>query len=85
MDNSATTRPFPEVIETMAGIYSEQFGNPSSLHRMGYESEKLVRKARKSVASLIGVGEDQVYFTSGGTEANNWAVFWKPEVRGTKI
>lgn len=75
MDNSATTRPFPEVIETMARIYSEQFGNPSSLHRMGYESEKLVRKARKSVASLIGVGEDQVYFTSGGTEANNWAVF----------
>ncbi|MGI6660533.1 MAG: cysteine desulfurase family protein [Bacillota bacterium] len=75
MDNSATTRPFPEVIEAMTDVYREQFGNPSSLHWMGYEAEKLVSKARRSVASLLGTGEDQVYFTSGGTEANNWAIF----------
>jgi len=75
MDNSATTRPFPEVIDAMKTVYAEQFGNPSSLHRMGYEAEKLVSKARRSVAALIGAAEDEIYFTSGGTESNNWAIF----------
>ncbi|MGI6620513.1 MAG: cysteine desulfurase family protein [Bacillota bacterium] len=84
MDNSSTTRPFPEVNEAMNSVYARQFGNPSSLHSMGYEAEKLVSKARKSVANLLGVGEDRIFFTSGGTEANNWAIFGSLRSAGSK-
>lgn len=85
MDNSSTTKPFPEVVEAMSSVYEERFGNPSSLHRLGSESEKLVRKARRSVASLIGAGENEVFFTSGGTEANNWAIFGSLRSAGSKF
>ncbi|QUL98677.1 MAG: cysteine desulfurase [Candidatus Fermentithermobacillus carboniphilus] len=75
MDNSSTTRPAPEVVEAMRKVLEEDFGNPSSLHRLGTASSRIVRNARKSVASLIGADETEIVFTSGGTEANNWAIF----------
>ncbi|WP_419881936.1 cysteine desulfurase family protein [Peribacillus sp. B-H-3] len=73
-DNSATTKPYPEVIEAFAKVSSEYFGNPSSLHGMGARSEKLLSQARKQVADLLGAAPSEVYFTSGGTEGNNLAV-----------
>lgn len=74
LDNSATTRPFDEVIEYMGEINKNIYGNPSSLHTKGIEAEKLVRKARESIAGTLGVDSREIYFTSGGTESNNLAV-----------
>ena len=73
-DNSATTRPFKEVIEHISEVNACYWGNPSSLHMMGIEAEKLVKNARTVVAEYLSVKPDNVYFTSGGTEANNTAV-----------
>lgn len=74
LDNSATTRPYPEVVEAVAHSLYEGFGNPSSLHSLGFASEQALRRARKTVAASLGVKEKEITFTSGGTEANNIAV-----------
>src|SRR5690554_3615638 len=73
-DHSASTRPYDEVIETVTKIMSNYYGNPSSIHRLGIESEQLLIKARESVASLLRVRPEHIIFTSGGTESNNLAV-----------
>jgi cysteine desulfurase len=85
MDNSSTTKPYPEVVKAMSFVLEEGFGNPSSLHKMGSESEKLVRRARRSVASLLEARENEIFFTSGGTEANNWAIFGSLRSAGTRM
>ncbi len=85
MDNSSTTRPYPEVVEAMSLVLDQGFGNPSSLHKLGSESEKLVRRARQSVAFLMGASENEIFFTSGGTEANNWAIFGSLRSAGGKL
>jgi cysteine desulfurase len=82
MDNSSTTRPDPLVVEAMTSILTEEFGNPSSLHRLGARAEDRVRQARASVASLMGSADEEVFFTSGGTEANNWAILGSVTARG---
>ena len=82
MDNSSTTKPDPSVVEAMVEVLTEEFGNPSSLHRLGAKAEELVRGAKQSVASLLGAREDEVFFTSGGTEANNWALVGCTRARG---
>ncbi|NSW92234.1 MAG: cysteine desulfurase [Firmicutes bacterium] len=74
LDNSATTRPFDEVIEYMSFINKNIYGNPSSLHTKGLEAEKLLKKARETIASSLNVRSREVYFTSGGTESNNLAI-----------
>lgn len=74
LDNSATTKPYRESVETMVKVMREDFGNPSSLHTMGIEAEKYVRRGRRSFAASIGAGEDEVYFTSCGTESDNTAL-----------
>lgn len=71
LDNSATTRQYDQVTDTMIEMMRESYGNPSSLHLMGVEAEKKVRASRKIFASAIGASEDEVYFTSGGTESDN--------------
>jgi len=71
LDNSATTRQYDQVTDLMIEMMRENFGNPSSLHTMGVDSEKQVRKGRKSLAAALGASEDEIYFTSGGTEADN--------------
>lgn len=73
-DNSATTKPYPEVIESFMKISSDYFGNPSSLHGLGVQAEKLLAAARKQVADLLKVKGSEIYFTSGGTEGNNLAI-----------
>lgn len=74
LDNSATTRPFDEVIDYIGEINRNFYGNPSSLHKMGIEAEKLIKKARETVAFTLGVESKEIIFTSGGTEANNLAI-----------
>src|SRR5690554_5861633 len=74
LDNSATTRPLPEVAEIINRVLTKDYGNPSSLHNKGLEAEKLVKKARKLIALKLGVSPDEICFTSGGTESNNLAI-----------
>ncbi|RCX16862.1 cysteine desulfurase [Anaerobacterium chartisolvens] len=74
LDNSATTRPYDEVLRYMNHVAGEVYGNPSSMHFMGIEAERLVKKARDTIAGSIGAQSREVYFTSGGTESNNLAI-----------
>jgi Cysteine sulfinate desulfinase/cysteine desulfurase and related enzymes len=74
LDNSATTKPYDDVIEYIAEISKNFYGNPSSLHSMGIEAERKVNKAREAIAKSLGTMPKQVFFTSGGTESNNLAI-----------
>lgn len=74
LDNSATTRPFDEVIEHMNEINKYTYGNPSSLHRKGIEAERLIKKSREIIADSLKADKREIYFTSGGTESNNLAI-----------
>lgn len=73
-DNASTTKPNNEVVREMLQAYSSAYGNPSSLHSFGRESLALIEKARCQVAKAIGAQPNEIYFTSGGTEANNLAI-----------
>lgn len=73
-DNSSTTKPFQEVLDSFTKVSVEYFGNPSSLHRMGGQSEKLLLQARDQIAQLLNVQTNEIFFTSGGTESNNLAI-----------
>nr|WP_300006114.1 cysteine desulfurase family protein [Tissierella sp.] len=74
LDNCATTKIRPEVLETMITSLEGDFANPSSLHSLGHQTEKKIRKARQILADYLKVDEKEIYFTSGGTESNNIAV-----------
>ena len=73
-DNSATTKPYKEVVDSFVTVSNEYFGNPSSLHSLGGEAEKLLFQAREQAAKLLKVKPTEIYFTSGGTESNNIAI-----------
>lgn len=73
-DNSATTKPYQEVLDSFVTVSREYFGNPSSLHGFGGKAEKLLTQAREQVATLLEVKSNEIYFTSGGTESNNLAI-----------
>jgi len=75
LDNSATTPVLPEVLEDMQPYFAEHFGNASSIHHHGQETRAAVESARESVAALLGCRAAEVVFTSGGTEADNLAIF----------
>lgn len=74
-DNSATTKPCPEAVAAITEMLTDCWGNPSSLHRLGTEAQRKLHQARLSVAEAMGAEADRVFFTSGGTEADNWAIF----------
>ncbi|MBQ8301737.1 MAG: cysteine desulfurase [Clostridia bacterium] len=74
LDNAATTKPSQEAVKAFLKA-SEAFGNPSSLHGLGLEAEKLVEESRRNIAEKLGVDAKNILFTSGGTEANNTAIF----------
>lgn len=87
LDNAATTQPSRAAVEAMIKA-GECFGNPSSLHGLGLEAEKLVEESRKSIAEKLGVDSKNILFTSGGTEANNAAIFGVANARhkiGAKV
>lgn len=74
LDNSATTRVIPEAVEAMCTACTYDFGNPSSLHGKGHSAEKILKQTREDIAAEFGCRPEEVYFTSGGTESNNWAI-----------
>lgn len=75
LDNSATTKVRPEVLKQIIDINENYYGNPSSLHRMGLKIENKIQIARKSAAKVINAKSEEIYFTGGGTESNNIAIF----------
>ena len=75
LDNSATTKPCPEAVEAITKALTENWGNPSSLYNFGIDTARLLRQARHTVAAAMGAEPERVFFTSGGTEADNWAIF----------
>ena len=75
LDNSATTRVCTAAADAAYQLMTEQFGNPSSLHTLGFRAEQELTAARRAVADLMGAEAEEITFTSGGTEANNLAVF----------
>ena len=88
LDNSATTRVSENAAKKAVELMRENFGNPSSLHSFGFEAEKELEAARCKIANLINAKENEIYFTSGGTEANNLAIMGGVEAmkrRGKKI
>lgn len=74
LDNCATTQPREEVIEAMMHALREEYGNPSSLHRLGLKAEKMLESARENIANFLKVSKEEIFFTSGGTESNNIAI-----------
>lgn len=74
LDNSATTKPCPQAVEAMAKAMTENWGNPSALYSFGIDAARALRNARHQAAAAMGAEPERVFFTSGGTEADNWAV-----------
>ena len=74
LDNSATTAVFPQVADLMYKIMTEDYGNPSSMHQKGIVAEKYLRHAKEIFAGILKVSEKEIFFTSGGTESDNFAV-----------
>ena len=75
LDNSATTRPCREAVDAMMAAMEADWGNPSALYDFGIQAAKQVRAARRAVANAMGAEQDRIFFTSCGTEADNWAVY----------
>ncbi|AGY38014.1 aminotransferase V [Streptococcus ilei] len=73
-DNSATTKPYPEALATYTKVASKIWGNPSSLHNLGSQATRILEASRKQIASLLGKKAEEIFFTSGGTEGDNWAI-----------
>lgn len=87
-DYAATTPTDPEVVEAMKPYFTEKFGNPSSIHVFGQEAKKAMEEARSKVARFLGAREEEIIFTSGGTESNNFTLFgilWGNAVRGNHV
>ena len=74
LDNAATMKTAPEVVKAMLPYFSEHYGNPSSIYSLGTESKKVVSEVRESIAKSLGAANNEIYFTAGGSEADNWAI-----------
>lgn len=84
MDNAATTQTYPEVVEVMAPYFTEFYGNPSSIYSFAGKSKKAVEDARKTIADFIGARSEEIYFTGGGSESDNWALKATAEAYASK-
>ena len=73
-DNSATTAIYPSALDTYVKTSQRIMGNPSSLHDLGTQANRLLQQARKQIAELLSVQANEIYFTSGGTEGDNWVL-----------
>ncbi len=71
LDNAATTRMADEAVEAMLPFLKENYGNPSAVHSMGAAAKKALNQARRALASAIGAGQEEIFFTAGGTESDN--------------
>ncbi|HOM73144.1 MAG TPA: aminotransferase class V-fold PLP-dependent enzyme, partial [Armatimonadota bacterium] len=74
LDHAATTPTDPEVVQAMLPYFTDRFGSASTIYSLGKETRSAVEAAREQVAKLIGARPDEIYFTSGGTESDNWAI-----------
>ncbi len=74
MDNAATTRTAPEVVQAMLPYFSENYGNPSAVYSLGSAGKKAINGARRTIASVLGAKQEEIFFTAGGSEADNWAL-----------
>ena len=74
LDNAATTRTSQEVVDAMLPYFTESYGNPSSIYELGQRSKEAITKAREEIAQVIGAKTEEIYFTAGGSEADNWAI-----------
>ena len=74
LDNAATTQVYPEVLDAMLPYFTEHYGNPAAIYSFAGESERAVAKARKQIADVIGAKKEEIYFTAGGSESDNWAL-----------
>ena len=74
MDNAATTKTAPEVVQAMLPYFSEHYGNPSAIYSLGSANKKAINEARRTIASVLGAKQEEIYFTAGGSEADNWAL-----------
>ena len=72
LDNAATTKTRPEVVEAMLPYFTEYYGNPSSVYEFSNESKKAINRSRETIAEAIGAKTNEIYFTAGGTESDNW-------------
>ena len=84
LDNSATTKPCPEAVEAMALAMTDNWGNPSALYNFGIDTARQLKTARHTVAAALGAEPDRLFYTSGGTEADNWAIFSTAKRYGKK-
>lgn len=84
LDNAATTKTAPEVLEAMLPFYTEYYGNASSIYSLGAASKKAVTEAREQIAECLGVTAGEIYFTAGGSEADNWAIKETAEAYASK-
>ena len=74
LDNAATTKTAPEVVEAMLPYFTEYYGNAGSIYKLGTESKKAVVRAKETIAGTLNAEPNEIYFTAGGTEADNWAL-----------
>ncbi|MGN1411330.1 MAG: cysteine desulfurase family protein [Oscillospiraceae bacterium] len=84
LDNASTTKPLNEVVEVVNRCLTQDFGNPSSLHRMGLNAQIYMDNARKSIAKALGCTTDSIFFTSGATESSNIAILGTPKIYGKR-
>lgn len=84
LDNAATTKTAPEVVEAMLPYFTENYGNPSTIYGLGSTAKKAVNQARRTIADVIGAKQEEIYFTAGGSEADNWALKATAEAYGHK-
>jgi cysteine desulfurase len=84
LDHASTTPADPEVVAAMLPWHSEQFGNPSTVYSLGLTAAKAVQEARESIAAAIGAEAEEIYFTSGGTESDDWAILGTAEAQQKK-
>ncbi len=84
LDNAATTKTAPEVVETMLPYFTEYYGNPSSIYSVGAEAKKALNQARETIAETLSASSNEIYFTAGGSEADNWAIKATAEAYASK-
>lgn len=84
MDNAATTRTAPEVVQAMLPYFSEHYGNPSAIYSLGSANRKAINEVRRTIAAILGAKQEEIYFTAGGSEADNWALKAAAEAYGSK-
>lgn len=84
LDNAATTKTAPEVVEAMMPYFTQYYGNPSSIYGLAAESRKAVNHAREVIADSLGAAANEIYFTAGGSEADNWALIATAEAYAAK-